>query len=351
MTVVFLHFRNLMVPDETLNSLSNSQHLLLHLVYPLTTGTEAVMLFFVLSGFVLMLSYIKGNSQTYGIFVIRRILRIYGPYLFALALAVCGAAIWHGHQGMDEWGEAVWSKPLSASLIFQHILMIGVYNTQEYNPVFWTLVEEMRISLIYPVLAYLVLRLPAKYSLLLAAVLALLARGVMRIWPHDHWILTLEYMGMFLCGMVLSKNFTSVGEWYASRKARIRIGLAFLGVVLYVAAHIARHASEWLMTFASVMFIVVALVSRRAGKFLSLGFIKYLGRISYSLYLVHIPVLFALTIVLHPMISAWEILPLYVFASVALASIFYVVIEKSFSRLSRQVARVEVAETNVKLAY
>lgn len=342
MTVLLLHFRNLMLPEEKIASFSDWQRFLLLLSSPFTTGGEAVILFFVLSGFVLMLPYIKGTQQTYGIFVVRRILRIYGPYLCALVLAVAGAAIWHGPHKMDDWGNRIWAKPVSAHLVLQHILMIGVYNWHEFNPVFWTLIEEMRISLIYPVLAYIVLRLPAKYAFVLAAVLALLARGVLRIWHQADWIMTLEYTGMFLCGMVLAKNFARVTQWYSRREPSIRIGIASLALVLYITAHYARHASEWLMTIASMAFIVIALASRRAGGFLSININRYLGRISYSLYLVHIPVLLALTITLNYRIPAWVILPLFISISLLFASAFYMWIEKPFTLLSRRAARVKV---------
>ena len=44
-------------------------------------GPEAVILFFVLSGFVLSLPAVNGRPQTYPTFITRRIFRIYVPYL------------------------------------------------------------------------------------------------------------------------------------------------------------------------------------------------------------------------------------------------------------------------------
>lgn len=342
MTVVLLHFRNLFLSDEATASLSPWQHFFLYLSYPITTGTEAVVLFFVLSGFVLMLPYIKGTNQTWGIFVIRRILRIYGPYLWALLLAIGGAAIWHGPHGLTAWGNDIWSQPVALPLVMQHLLMIGIYDFHQYNPVFWTLVEEMRISLVYPVLAYMVLKFPAKYSLLLAIFLALFARGFLRVYSHSSWILTLEYMGMFLCGMVLARNFAVVSQWYRSRSTSLRALLVILSVVFYFGGHRRPHGSLWFMTIGSLIFIVLSLSSQRAGAFLSYRAPVYLGRISYSLYLIHIPVLFALAITLHHKISWWLILPLYVCTSIALASIFYLLVERPFTQLSRRVARVKV---------
>jgi len=51
-----------------------------------------VNLFFLLSAFVLALPYLKGDGLEYPAYLARRVIRIYGPYLFALALAVAGNA-------------------------------------------------------------------------------------------------------------------------------------------------------------------------------------------------------------------------------------------------------------------
>src|SRR5438105_12280270 len=56
------------------------------LFYPLIAGHESVILFFLLSGFVLSVPYLRGRSQPYGTFLLRRVLRIYCPYFFALVL-------------------------------------------------------------------------------------------------------------------------------------------------------------------------------------------------------------------------------------------------------------------------
>jgi peptidoglycan/LPS O-acetylase OafA/YrhL len=57
-------------------------------LFAVFAGHEAVMLFFVLSGFVLSLQFLKGKPVDYGSFAIKRIFRIYVPYLIALGVAV-----------------------------------------------------------------------------------------------------------------------------------------------------------------------------------------------------------------------------------------------------------------------
>jgi peptidoglycan/LPS O-acetylase OafA/YrhL len=61
-------------------------------IMALASGPESVNLFFLLSAFVLALPYLKGDGLEYPAYLARRVIRIYGPYLFALALAVAGNA-------------------------------------------------------------------------------------------------------------------------------------------------------------------------------------------------------------------------------------------------------------------
>jgi peptidoglycan/LPS O-acetylase OafA/YrhL len=123
--------------------------------YPLYAGHEAVMLFFVLSGLVLSLPYLRGRGQPYPIYLARRVLRIYAPYLPALALSVCGAAIWHGSHDQGNFPVDFWSRPVDSGLVLQHIAFIGVYDSRQFDFVIWSLIYEMRISILFPVLTLL----------------------------------------------------------------------------------------------------------------------------------------------------------------------------------------------------
>src|SRR5215469_5549046 len=63
------------------NSTGKPENLLRILVYPFKNGEAAVALFFLLSGLVLSLPIWRGKPQNYSTFILRRICRIYLPYL------------------------------------------------------------------------------------------------------------------------------------------------------------------------------------------------------------------------------------------------------------------------------
>jgi peptidoglycan/LPS O-acetylase OafA/YrhL len=113
LTVVFYHFRLMWL-------FSVQEHRWSVVLNPITCGHEAVLLFFLLSGFVLAIPNLRGKGQPYPIYLLRRSLRIYAPYLFALLFAVAGASVWHGPLGHGYWAANTWSQPVSRHLVLAH---------------------------------------------------------------------------------------------------------------------------------------------------------------------------------------------------------------------------------------
>jgi peptidoglycan/LPS O-acetylase OafA/YrhL len=159
--IVVLHHLRLLWQSDAEPS-SSTCRAFLDLVAPF--GAEAVMMFFVLSGFVLSLPAVNGRPQTYPTFITRRIFRIYVPYLAALAFAVAGAFWLHGGSFGSEWFSGSWPEPVNWHLVGQHILFLGNYDTDQFNPPIWSLVYEMRISLFFPLLCGFVLRCKSGWS-------------------------------------------------------------------------------------------------------------------------------------------------------------------------------------------
>jgi peptidoglycan/LPS O-acetylase OafA/YrhL len=220
LSVVFLHFQDMFFPNDHNLRMTHKELVTLRLLSPFSQGYEAVMLFFALSGFVLSQAYLARREQPYGLFVSRRITRIYVPYFVSLTLAVAGDAIWHGHLGLGNWAEGMWSQPVDVKLVMQHILLLGNYNWGQINAVIWSLVYEMRISLIFPLLFLMVERLGTGWSLVVAAFLPVLARVLDIVFAgHDKTTATLTYAAIFVCGIVLAKNREAIVAWYRRRNA------------------------------------------------------------------------------------------------------------------------------------
>ncbi|MEH7495490.1 acyltransferase family protein, partial [Neobacillus niacini] len=123
-------------------------------VHILFSGKEAVMLFFVLSGYVLSLPFYVKREFFYLNYIIKRICRIYIPYLVALSVSLFSINLYSngGIETLSEWFNRYWINEVELINLLQHIIFIGSYDNNTINPVFWSLVHEMRISLIFPLI-------------------------------------------------------------------------------------------------------------------------------------------------------------------------------------------------------
>jgi peptidoglycan/LPS O-acetylase OafA/YrhL len=129
-------------------------------------GNAALMYFFVLSGFVLSLPFID-NKQPLNItaFYTRRIFRIYPAFIAAILLAIVlktfifqphvvqNAGAWFNQRWLWEWNAAS-VKEVLRTLCLVHPAM----DTNFIDPPIWSLVVEMKMSLILPFFILLVSR-------------------------------------------------------------------------------------------------------------------------------------------------------------------------------------------------
>jgi len=124
----------------------------------LWSGHQAVILFFVVSGFALARIMKSLQGESYFPYLFARILRLYPPYFASLLVAF--SLYWLLEEMGFIWqaGELNVPKPvLDEKLIINHILMIGYFNTSALNPPVWSPVHEMRLSIFFPAIFALAL--------------------------------------------------------------------------------------------------------------------------------------------------------------------------------------------------
>ncbi|QDY44763.1 acyltransferase [Planococcus glaciei] len=129
----------------------------LHLLW---SGHEAVVLFFILSGFVLSLPYLNNRKLVYTNYIVQRVFRIYIPYIVIILFSIILQSFLYtpgGIAGLSKWFNWMWMLPLSPGL-FSHFLFMSGELTHNYNTASWSLVHEMRISLVFPFIVLLIRR-------------------------------------------------------------------------------------------------------------------------------------------------------------------------------------------------
>jgi peptidoglycan/LPS O-acetylase OafA/YrhL len=349
LTVVFHHFSRICSP-RVVHVLDRTPLRLL------VAGHQAVILFFLLSGFVLTLPYKKRGSLNYGPFLLKRVCRIYLPYLAALALAIaCDLHFSSRVQSGNYWVNWTWSAPVTTRLVVQHILFLGNYDWSQFNTAFWSLVYEMRISLVFPFIAIAVLRFRTTWLLLCAVSLslafyplAMLFSNVLHLCSHDAAInsmLTLHYAAFFLIGSVLAKHLHAIHRRYTRLSSLQAAAIALVSLALYGfsnASSITQRFSipsdlfDWGTAAGATMLIIFAMNSRPFHSFLTSRVIHHLGAVSYSLYLIHGTILFVLIHTLLGRIPMGALLLIYLTVTLIVTEIFYRLIERPTMLLGRR---------------
>ncbi|KQP97467.1 MULTISPECIES: acyltransferase family protein [unclassified Rathayibacter] len=312
----------------------------LHLVW---LGTEAVWLFFILSGFVLTLPYLRTRRLDMASYYPRRLIRIYLPAWAALAFAaVLALLVTRPDASAGAWMDRHNSQPLGETLTDAALVLGG----STLNTPLWSLQWEVLYSLILP-LALLLFGRPSRWWVATAGgLLALIVLGALLD------VKALFFMPMFFFGSVLASNWPSI-DAAARRLLSGRRGDA-VGWALLMAAvllltlkwtllplalpSVLSSAAQGTAIAGIVILFVLALSWQPAVDLLRRRALRWLGMISFSLYLIHEPIVVAVGVALGPDLSFLAIviaLPL----SLAAGWAFYRAVEYPSHRLARRVGR------------
>jgi peptidoglycan/LPS O-acetylase OafA/YrhL len=333
-------------------------------------GWIGVQVFFVISGFVIAYS-VRSARVTPGYvanYALRRSIRLDPPYWTTILFVLVLHAILSLHLEFDSPLD-IPSKlecPLSWHLVAAHLLYLqnilgyfqNIFGLPAYENLsagFWTLCIEVQFYLLYVVGQGIAQRFPhagrktpADASPLgLLTVFAPLALLSLFVWNGDYhndmWII--RFFSMFFLGSAawwaLDGRIPQSVFWIyaAAVAARLLLQVRWEGwsddLAIGLCAALAAGVS-----------IYVAGRLGRLGIWLNLGVLQYLGRISYSLYLIHFPMSHVVT-TLGTQVSGrspspavatlWLVLALA--ASLAAAHVMYVFIEAPSVRFAGRFKR------------
>jgi peptidoglycan/LPS O-acetylase OafA/YrhL len=333
----------------------------------LWAGHEVVVLFFMLSGYVLSLPFIKNGKVNYPQFFIRRIFRIYVPFIVAILMSLLLKKVFFaGSNENIGWANNFWTHNLDVDLLLNHFFLITDFNTDAINPVVWSLVHELRISMVFP-LMMIILKLKWTQSIILAFFISLvgillsisgmnLSEGYLTSFAYS-----LHYSSMFVIGALLAINYEKIIKIFKVLTIKTKYLLLTVGLCLYTlqigftfflsSKDILFFIRDWTTAVGAAIFIVISLGSAKASNILNKKYVEFFGKISYSLYLYHLPILFASLYLLEGFLPMWLILVIGVFITIMVSTISWKYIENlsvKFGRvLSKKVVREKINSKKV----
>lgn len=285
-----------------------------------TLGYLGVNVFFCISGYItpLVLTWSKFTYKDSGMFLLSRFFRLY-PAFAVIALIVIvsyafGCPLLGYAQHLDE---VTWTRTLANYLLYADFV-----GERWYVPVFWTLGVEAQfvvsILLVFPLLVH------PKSAVRIAVVL------VWALAPLclDKGPTILSYTALYAMGMaVFLKQHKSLPTWV-------------FGVLLGCAFYSHFRISEPAALTALGTALVVAYVPQISVKWTEYLKIDYLGKLSYSFFLIHINIGGAVLVQTKAFPPTWPYqLPAVVFAtllSVFVAALFHRWIENPCHNYARR---------------
>ncbi len=282
-----------------------------------------VQLFFVISGFILALPFVRhlvGGEKPVeiGRYYLRRLTRLEPPYIIALLLVFATSWILFDGGREDDLGTFFLRLVYGYGLVYQRPpAILGAT---------WTLEIEVQFYLLVPLLAQ-IFRLP---GIIRRGVLSLAVLGLPWVtWPEMLRFTVLNQLAYFLAGFLLADLYLSSRKQAVSGKTRH--DWAAVAVFLFtLSLPILRFLPLLLLAFLFFMF-----QGFRVRRLFSYKPVYLIGGMCYSIYLMHYPIMSTfsrllartmpgLAFGLAVLISACVCLPMVL----AVSTCFFVLIER-----------------------
>ena len=327
-------------------------------LHDLWNGTEAVAVFFVISGLVLVRSFLtrpRGvEARRWESFYPKRLIRLYLPIIASLAFALVVVSIIARRtlpNGSYQFN--ILALGNTPAIAFHDLVFLP--EGQHLNAPLWSMRPELACSLVLPV--YVVICRPnrirpiLKFGLFtLIIVLATQPRVALGLDQHGlaHFGAYLALMGAFGCGGVLAATQDSLSrrsEAWSTWSWILLLGAAIVGMNTFwafvgvgVANPVILGLGQAITVESAVLLTFVVLTWNRETLLLTDRFSKWLGQRSFSLYLVHFPIVLAIATLIGPE-NVWAVLALGIAASLLAAESFYRVVEHPSHLLAQRVGR------------
>lgn len=256
-------------------------------------GGLGVDLFFVLSGFIIAYNYYDEFAsfglksfdwKKYRGFLFRRFARIYPVHLITLlTMLLVGGVAAQGNFLL--FGSALG--------FVKHIFLLHAFiPPYGWNTVAWSISCEWLAYSLFPIYIFCSAFFKTRLSILVAMIIAYaLAIFVAAILATNGYGFTHPSFGVirvvveFGAGVLIFKLSNNLPLFRLSKWMRV-IGVPLLLVLVFLSSHL-LVSFLWMIPFFFLLVYLIATGQFFLNTFLSRGWVKYGGRISYSLYMVH----------------------------------------------------------------
>jgi peptidoglycan/LPS O-acetylase OafA/YrhL len=300
-------------------------------------GQEAVIVFFVLSGFVLALPMANGRRFRAAKYYPRRFVRLFVPVWGAVLLAaVLNAAVGREAAAGATWWLNAHAQGIDARELLEDVTLVVASDGFSLVSALWSLHWEALFSLLLPLYVWAARRTehPAATALLALAALALTfaaGSGFMRFMP------------CFLLGTLLAfrrGELLRAARWVAANAwgRRVLPALCALAITAGAWLPLPARAARPAVAAGALLAVVLAIVHPSLRRLFETRGAQWAGRRSFSLYLVHEPIVVSIAFLAGAgTLGPGPLMLLAVPVALLTAEGFFRLVERPSLRLSRAI--------------
>lgn len=251
----------------------------------------SVILFFLISGYVLSMSIHKNNNFIYFKFVKKNICNLYIPLLVIIIIAsILFYCIDVNHNFLNftsQWFNNIGTCPYFASNLINNLFLTG-NDVNKIVPVIWYIVVQVRIIIFFPLIYLMVNRFDVKFLLIVISLLYVL--GGILLYLNIGWQLgqTFFQIPSFILGSIL---YTKSTKLYDKNLLFLVCSIIFFIVLVVLkgvySISIPQTISDIFLSFIAFTIVYNLNYFARLQLFFDNSVLYSIGKMSYSLYLTH----------------------------------------------------------------
>jgi peptidoglycan/LPS O-acetylase OafA/YrhL len=290
----------------------------LHSAALVFNGRAAVVIFFVLSGYVLTRSLRKSDFSLASVlrFYVQRLFRIYPAIWAASSLGLLYLLVLHWRIPVADVSPYVRHEFRADRMDALHIIASFAGMLAFIIPQLWSIFVEIVASAVLPVIAFLTFHRRSWLAGLLAA--ALLVSYT--VGPYTYYLVGLYFVD-FVAGAVMAMPGSPAPALFRNVPAPILVGFGLLALSLtqFIPLGYYDPSANVIEIALATMVIATLVYAERRVRILSARWMVLVGDISYSIYLLHYVVLCVLATLFTVLQAQTGIHPNIVVMSVVLA--------------------------------
>jgi len=312
-------------------------------------GHSAVILFFILSGFVLSATHYSRTPFVYKNYLIKRLCRLYIPYFTIVTMSVILVNVYHKEHGMSnlsDWFNIMWQDKVSFIDYLRLVFLTG--NTNNVGTTLWTIIIEIEVSIVLPIFILIIKNLSFLKNILFVITYLLMfyILGKTSIFIYIPFLRNFYYLTFFLFGSIIYKYRNRAIENYRNTNILFAVLIAitivlynwewlFVWVRPYNNSSTNHIINDYIIAAGGCILIMLCLLKIPiVESTLNHYAFKFLGKISYSLYLVH-PIILLCIVYTFKSVEYSYLFPIVVLSSIIISYLYYLTIENPSIRLGK----------------